>query len=196
MGQLYNMLYPNRKNNFNISKEYSAVDFINFIPVFPLLYRQAFNKSETTINTPGALIYIFLGEWSQVAPYIQVALKTLAASISPLPILVPVLADVVYQLGEEYKTGYKQSLKSPIGKYKANIYHTLFINYKNNVNTDIEKLQEEFRVFKSLVKVIKKEICTKCEKRRLDPIEISQMKLFKPKEIEKEVMIAINYYSK
>lgn len=194
MGQLYSMLYP-KESNYCINLEYEDINFIDYIPVFPTIYRLAFNKSKTKINCPGSLIYLFLGNWTTVHQYVQDVLKIFTAAISPLPIMVPVIVDVLYLMEEEYRSLYKEKSKLSFDKDKCNIYHKLFVNYKKIKDSDLIQLQEDFKIFKTMINVIKKEICTKCDSRKLTPVEISQIKLFQPKEIEKEVNIAMNYYN-
>ena len=191
MGQLYNMLYPNRKNI--LTHEYIAIDYANFIPILPLLYRHFFNTTFTTINHPSILIELFISNWTSIGQYIQHSIKIASAISIPFPLGLVIFAELGYFLEKEIKL--KIKLKD-IEKLKCNIYQELFVNYNKNKENDIKKLQEDFKIFKAFIKVIKTKICDKCEKRKLDPIEISNIKLFQPKLIEKEVNIAMNHYNK
>ena len=193
MGQLYNMLYPNKPS---LTTEYEAIDYARFIPVVTTLYREFFNKSQTTINAPGTLIYIFVGHWTQIGQCVADIIKLIAALNLPFYAAIVPLADLLYYIDSEYKTLYKTKLHAPIDKYKCNIYQKLFVNYKKITKEDLDNLKEEFKVFKTLTKIIKKEICTKCEIRKLTPVEVSHVKIFKPKEIEKETLEALAYYNK
>lgn len=143
------------------------------------IWRALFNKSTTSIEKPGILIELFLGKWTTVGQIIS--------NFSTYDI-----AKTVY----DYLKG-KGNIpldNSSIKLLNYNIYKDLIVDYKKNNDSSYDSLVNEFNTFKGVISYIKSNICKKINPRPCSTTEISQLKVFRPNEIQKEISQALSFY--
>lgn len=170
---------------YEISKEYAVFDIPTLLGPLNTIYRKLTNKSTTTINNPGLLVYFMVGTWSQIGQGLQMITRVLPPnSFVEVPILVYdkiTGKDVDRDAAKERNQTY----------YKCNIYKDLFIECKSVKPEDLGRLKEEFDVFKKMIKWLKVAYMQKCPKRALGVMEINTMKHFKPDKAKNEMTNAV-----
>lgn len=168
----------------NVSNEYNAMDWPDFfLGSLSKLYRGLTNNAKLTIKNPGMLISLFTGKWTTFGQIIQYAYN---------PVKFYTLWDIVDHISDK---GKKAAFSSEaVLKGTPNIYQELIVNYKKIKQDDIEKYKADFERFKVAIQGAKKVYCNKTQPTKLTTSQLTDLKLFRPKEIKTEIERALTHY--
>lgn len=176
----------------HISHEYNAMDWPRFFAgPFNMAYRALTSKTKLKIKNPGVLINLFVGKWTTVGNISTVILNSLAGNFG----------NIVVEAGKQTYDAYKGK-KSAVGeadkntiKNTPNMYKVLFVDYKDAKDIPIERINVDLKLFKAIITELKKTECAPVDDEyEASTSQLGDLKLFRPKEIEKEMSEAISYY--
>lgn len=165
---------------FDVDKEYYAFDWPRFFasPIVTL-YRRFSNGGETTIESPGTLVQIFLSKGTVVGDFLQLS------NVAFNPFVT--VAFIAGQKTQKTGLGAGKDLAKKELKDMKNAYSILVNEYSKVDVKDPQKYNQLVTDFAKVVEVIKKNICKKCPKRKLAVGELNDLKLFKPEKIKPEL---------
>lgn len=168
--------------NVNVSNEYNALDWKEFLfGGLAKAYHAIASNATITIDNPGVMIGLFTGKWTTVGKIVTLLRND----------QLNFLWDIVNLFKGK---GTRATIPTNIQLGNTpNMYKILFVDYKKINFNNLERYKKDFDLFKQAITGLKGTVCRQRSKTKASVSQISDLKIFRPTEIAKEMAGAISY---